>query len=107
MNKYYIKLCLCIFGGPLGLHYWYTKKYGKAIIFLLTTGGLGIWYIFDIVRLILDKNYLSDNLENMKEHSNEKNKVETKEIISKEHLNEEVNELDDILNNRFLKSTEL
>lgn len=107
MNKYYIKLCLCIFGGPLGLHYWYTKKYGKAIIFLLTLGGLGIWYIFDIVRLILDKNYLSDNIENMKEHSNEKNKVETKDIISKEHLNEVVNEVDDILNNRFLKSTEL
>ena len=43
----------------------------------------------------------------MKEHSNWKNKVETKDIISKEHLNEVVNEVDDILNNRFLKSTEL
>ena len=50
-------------------------------------------YIFDIVRLILDKNYLSDNIENMKEHSNEKNKVETKDIISKEHLNEVIDGL--------------
>lgn len=145
MNKYYIKLCLCIFGGPLGLHYWYTKKYGKAIIFLLTSGGCGIWYIFDIIRLIFDKKYLSDDVVdnknakcnnsiiikeiNMKKYANEEdeyasvkskvdntnNKVlknnieqlENKDIVAKEDLKGEVKELDDILNNRFLQSTEL
>lgn len=54
-----IKLLMCIFGGGLGFHYWYTKRYIKAILFLLTFGGFGIWYIYDIIKIITDKNYLS------------------------------------------------
>ena len=54
-----LKLLFCIIGGPLGIHYWYTKRYLRAILFLLTRGGFGIWYVYDIVKIIIDSNYLS------------------------------------------------
>lgn len=56
-----VKLLMCIFGGVLGVHYWYTKRYIKAILFLLTFGGFGIWYIYDIIKILMDKNYLSNS----------------------------------------------
>lgn len=80
MKKYLIKLCLCIFGGPLGLHYWYTKKYGKAILFLLTAGGFGIWYIYDVFKIITDKNYLSENIINSK-NIKSTNTIQSKDIF--------------------------
>lgn len=132
MKKYYIQLCLCIFGGFLGLHYWYTKKYKKAILFLLTGGGMGIWYIYDIVRLILNKNYLSEcvvenkmvnhniSIENkdlkfesintpVKSNTNDIyiNEVDLKveRILSEQ--NKRKKEIDKILNKDLLSNTEL
>ncbi len=39
--------------GPLGLHRFYVGKVGTGILFLLTGGGLMIWWLIDLVILIV------------------------------------------------------
>jgi TM2 domain-containing membrane protein YozV len=45
-------LLLCLFIGQLGIHRFYVGKIGTGILFILTIGGLGIWRIVDICRII-------------------------------------------------------
>jgi TM2 domain-containing membrane protein YozV len=49
-------LLLCIFFGLLGVHRFYTGNRRIAIAQLLTTGGLGLWVLIDII-LILTGSY--------------------------------------------------
>lgn len=37
------------------LHYIYVKKFGLAILFFITGGGFGIWYVIDVIRVVLGK----------------------------------------------------
>ncbi|AIM36590.1 hypothetical protein KO02_07645 [Sphingobacterium sp. ML3W] len=46
-------LLLCIFLGPFGAHRFYVGKIGTGVIQLLTFGGCGIWYIIDLVMIII------------------------------------------------------
>lgn len=43
---------LCFFLGSLGIHRFYIGRPGTAILMILTLGGLGIWTIIDLVRII-------------------------------------------------------
>jgi hypothetical protein len=45
-------LLLCLFLGALGVHNFYTKKTGIAIIQLLTLGGCGIWALVDLIMIV-------------------------------------------------------
>ena len=47
-----IALILCIVGGALGIHRFYLGYYGIGVIQLLTAGGLGIWALIDLIRII-------------------------------------------------------
>jgi len=38
--------------GFIGLHYFYLGKTGKGIAFLLTLGGMTIWYFIDLFKII-------------------------------------------------------
>jgi TM2 domain-containing membrane protein YozV len=40
---------LCFFGGIFGLHRFYVDKPKTAIAMMLTFGGVGIWYLYDLV----------------------------------------------------------
>ncbi|MCU0302123.1 MAG: TM2 domain-containing protein [Candidatus Nanopelagicales bacterium] len=44
-------LLLLIIG--LGLHRFYVGKIGTGILFLVTLGGLGIWWLVDLVMIII------------------------------------------------------
>ncbi len=44
-----VALILAILVGVFGVHRFYAGKVGTGILMLLTLGGLGIWYIYDIV----------------------------------------------------------
>lgn len=44
-----LALALSFFGGVFGLHRFYVDKPRTAIAMLLTFGGFGIWYLYDLV----------------------------------------------------------
>lgn len=44
-----VALLLAFFGGFFGLHRFYVEKPRSAIAMLLTFGGLGVWYLYDLV----------------------------------------------------------
>lgn len=44
-----VALGLCFFGGIFGLHRFYVDKPKTAIAMILTFGGLGVWYLYDLV----------------------------------------------------------
>ena len=44
-----VALLLSLFGGIFGLHRFYVDKPRTAIAMLCTFGGLGVWYLYDLV----------------------------------------------------------
>lgn len=44
-----VALALAIVLGVFGGHRFYTGKVGTGILMLLTLGGLGIWYLYDVI----------------------------------------------------------
>ena len=44
-----VALLLAFFGGFFGLHRFYVDKPRTAIAMLLTFGGCGVWYLYDLV----------------------------------------------------------
>ena len=45
-------LLLCIFLGELGIHRFYLGYTWQGIVQLFTAGGLGIWALIDLIRII-------------------------------------------------------
>ena len=45
-------LLLCIFLGGLGVHRFFVDKMGTGVLMLVTLGGLGIWWIIDIILIV-------------------------------------------------------
>ena len=44
-------LLFLILLSPWGIHRMYVGKVGTGILFLLTLGGLGIWWLIDLILL--------------------------------------------------------
>jgi len=44
-----VALGLAVLGGPFGLHRFYVGRTQSGIWMCLTLGGMGIWYLYDVV----------------------------------------------------------
>jgi len=50
-----INLLLCLFLGMFGAHRFYVGKIGTGLLMLITFGGLGIWYLVDLISIVTNK----------------------------------------------------
>lgn len=44
-----VALALAVVGGVFGLHRFYTGRVQSGVWMCLTLGGMGIWYLYDVV----------------------------------------------------------
>lgn len=44
---------LCLFFGFFGAHRFYVRKYGTAVLQILTLGGFGFWVLIDFILIII------------------------------------------------------
>ena len=44
-----VALVLAIFGGWVGLHRFYTGRWKTGFAMALTMGGMGIWWVYDLI----------------------------------------------------------
>lgn len=51
-NKW-VAFLLCLFFGPLGIHYFYVGRFGMGFLFLFTLGIFGIGWIIDLIRILV------------------------------------------------------
>lgn len=49
----WIAFFLCLFGGHLGLHRFYTRRIGSGILYLFTFGVFGIGWVVDLILILL------------------------------------------------------
>ncbi len=47
-----VTLALAALLGPFGAHRFYVGKHGTGALMLATVGGLGIWYLYDLVTIL-------------------------------------------------------
>jgi len=52
-KKRLVAFLLCFFLGGLGVHRFYVGKVGTAILQIFTLGGLGIWCLVDMIRILV------------------------------------------------------
>jgi TM2 domain-containing membrane protein YozV len=52
-TRWLTALLLCIFVGVFGIHRFYLGRIGTGVLMLITFGGLGIWYLVDLILIIL------------------------------------------------------
>src|SRR5256885_11792719 len=57
-----VALLLSFFGGVFGLHRFYVDKPRTAIAMLCTFGGMGVWYLYDLVLIAAGEFRDSDDL---------------------------------------------
>ncbi len=46
-----VALALCIPLGVFGAHRFYTGKTGSGILMAVTIGGLGLWWLYDVIMI--------------------------------------------------------
>ena len=44
---------LCWFLGYFGAHRFYVGKMGTGLLMIVTLGGFGLWWLFDLVMIVI------------------------------------------------------
>lgn len=57
-----VTVLLCFFLGVFGIHRFYVGKIFTGILMLITGGGFGIWYLVDLVRMLMGRFTDDDDL---------------------------------------------
>ena len=52
-KNWVVTLLLCFFFGVLGIHRFYVGKAGTGILMLITFGGFGIWWLIDLIMILV------------------------------------------------------
>ncbi len=52
-KDFVISTLLCFFLGVFGAHRFYVGKIFTGILMLITGGGFGVWYLIDLIRLLM------------------------------------------------------
>ena len=45
-------LLFIVLSWPLGAHRFFLRRYASAILFIITLGGLGVWWIVDFILIV-------------------------------------------------------
>ena len=45
-------LLFIVLSWPLGAHRFFLRRYASAILFIITIGGCGIWWIVDFILIV-------------------------------------------------------
>jgi TM2 domain-containing membrane protein YozV len=45
-------LLFLVLSWPLGAHRFFLKRYASAVLFIITIGGFGIWWIIDFILIV-------------------------------------------------------
>jgi TM2 domain-containing membrane protein YozV len=45
-------LLFLVLSWPLGAHRFFLKRYASAILFIITIGGFGVWWIIDFILIV-------------------------------------------------------
>lgn len=57
-----VTLLFCVLLGVFGVHRFYVGKIGTGVLMLVTIGGLGIWYLVDLILVLAGSFRDSDGL---------------------------------------------
>ena len=50
-----VALVLCLLLGGLGIHRFYVGKIGTGVLMIFTFGGLGFWWLIDLIVIVAGK----------------------------------------------------
>ncbi len=59
-KSWLVTLLLAILVGHLGIDRFYLGKIGTGVLKLITFGGLGLWWLIDVILIAMDKMEDSD-----------------------------------------------
>ena len=56
-------LLFIVLSWPFGAHRFFLRRYASAILFIITIGGCGIWWIIDFILIVTG--YMKDDKGNL------------------------------------------